>query len=130
MCTNEGRADRTLEGAHVRSVQRLSVPREVPLHVAMFDVWPVVAHDASKFCSNVLWCTIQNWERACVHVRVDRVNHVHESVLRDPVRRRVGHELAMERWPVMVYSVALSLLDNPLMFAASLTMTKAREAKT
>ena len=67
-------ADRVLEGSHVRSVQRLSVPREVPLHVAQFDVWPGVAHDAAKFLRNVLWCTIQNQEpgyqlsvtRACV----------------------------------------------------------------
>ena len=34
-------ADRVLEGAHVRPVQRLSVSREVPLDVAQFDVRPV-----------------------------------------------------------------------------------------
>ena len=61
-----------------------------------------VAHDAAKFLRNVLWCKIQNQEpgyqldvtRACVHVRVNRVDHVQEIVLRDPVRRSVGHELA------------------------------------
>ena len=31
-------ADRTLEGSHVRSVQRLCLPREVLLDVAQFDV--------------------------------------------------------------------------------------------
>ena len=55
-------ADRALEGAHVRPVQRLNVSREVPLDVAQFDVRPGVAHDAAKFCSNVLWRTIQNQE--------------------------------------------------------------------
>ena len=86
--------DRVLEGAHVRPVQRLSASREVPLDVAQFDVRQGVAHDAAKFRSNVLWRTVQNQEpgcefgvtRACVHVRVDRVDHVQESVLRDPVR--------------------------------------------
>ena len=89
-------ADRVLEGSHVRSVQRLCVPCEVPLDVAQFDVWPGVAHDAAKFLRNVLWCTIQNQEpgyqlgvtRAPVQVRVNRVDHVQEGVLRDPVRRR------------------------------------------
>ena len=71
-----------LEGSHVRSVQRLCVRREVPLDVAQFDVWPGVAQDASIFPRKVLWCTIQNQElgyqlsvnRACVHVRVNRVD--------------------------------------------------------
>ena len=113
-------ADRALEGAHVRPVQRLNVSREVPLDVAQFDVRPGVAHDAAKFCSNVLWRTIQNQEpgcelgvtRACVHVRVDRVDHVQESVLRDPVRRGVGHELARKVWSMRLYSVALLLMDD------------------
>ena len=104
-------ADRDLEGAHVRLVQRLSVSREVPLDVAQFDVRPGVAHDAAKFRSNVLWRTIQNQEpgcelgvtRACVHVRVNRVDHVQECLLRDSVRRRVAgaesvvHEGALGR---------------------------------
>ena len=47
-----------------------------------------------------------------MHVRVDRVDHVQESVLRDPVRRGVGHELAWERWSMRVYSVALLLVDD------------------
>ena len=71
-------ADRVLEGAHVRPVQRLSVSREVPLDVAQFDVRPGVAHDASKFRSDVLWRTIQNQEPGCE--LVDRVDHVQESV--------------------------------------------------
>ena len=82
-------ADRTLEGSHVRSVQRLCVHCEVPLDVAQFDVWRGVVHDAAKFLRNVLLCTIQNQEpgyqlsvtRACVHVRVNRVDHVLESVV-------------------------------------------------
>ena len=113
-------ADRVLESAHVRPVQRLSVSREVPLDVAQFDVRPGVAQDAAKFRSNVLWRTIQNQEpgcelgvtRACVHVRVDRVDHVQESVLRDPVRRGVGHELALECWSMRVYPVAHHLIDD------------------
>ena len=96
---------RALEDSNVRSVTRLSVLREVPFHVAQFDVWPGVAHDAAKFLRNVLWCTIQNQRqkyqlnetRACVHVRLNRVNHVQESVLRDTVRRRVGKEIGAER---------------------------------
>ena len=78
-------ADRVLEGAH--ATPRSSgccVSREVPLDAAQFDVRLGVAHDASTFGSNV----------------------------RDPVRRRVGHELARERWPVRVYSVALPLIDD------------------
>ena len=113
-------ADRVLEGAHVRPVQRLSVHSEAPLHVALFDVWPVVAHDAAKFLRNVLWSTNQNQEagcqlgvtRACVRVRVDRVDHVLESVLRDPARRGVGHELARKVWSTRVRSVTLPLIDN------------------
>ena len=113
-------ADRALKGAHARPVQRLSVSREVPLDVAQFDVRPGVAHDAAKFRSNVLWRTIQNQEpgyqlsvtRACVHVRDNRVDHVQESVLRDPVRRGVGHELARKVWSMRVHSVALPLVDD------------------
>ena len=113
-------AHRALEGARVRPVQRLNVSRENPQDVAQFDVWPGVAHDASKFRSNVLWRTIQNQEpgyqlgvtRACVHVRVNRVDHVQENVLRDPVRRRVGHELARKEWSMRVHSVALLLVDD------------------
>ena len=112
--------DRALESAHVHPVHRLSVSREVPLDVAQFDVRPGVAHDAAKFRSNVLWRTIQNQEpgcelgvtRACVHVRVDRVDHVQECLLRDPVRRGVGHELARKVWSMRVYSPALHLIDN------------------
>ena len=58
-------ADGVLEGSHVRSVQRLCVRCAVPL------LGVTTAH---------------------VHVRVNRVDHVQESVLRDPVRRSVGHE--------------------------------------
>ena len=83
-------ADRVLEGAHVRRVQRLSVSREVPLDVAQFDVRPGVAH-AAKFRSNVLWRSVEEQEPGCelgvtsarVHVRVD---HLQECLLRDPVR--------------------------------------------
>ena len=81
-------ADRVLEGSHVCSVQRLCVRCDVAL----------------------LGVT-----RARVHVRVNRVDHVdhvQESLLRDPVRRGVGHELAREHWPVRVYSVALLLTDD------------------
>ena len=103
------------------SVQRLGVSREVPLDVAQFDVRPGVADDAAKFRSSVLWRTVEEQEPGCelgvtsarVHVRVDRVDHVQVCLLRDPVRRGVGHELARERWPVRVYSVAL-LLTNDL----------------
>ena len=108
-------ADRVLEGAHVRPVQRLSLPRGVPLHVAQFDVWPGVAHDAP-----ILRRTIQNQEprcelgvtRACVHVRVSGVDHVQESVLRDPVRQGVGHEMTRKEWSMRVHSVTLPLKDN------------------
>ena len=124
--------DRVLEGAHVRPVQRLSVSREVPLDVVQFNVRPGVAHDAAKLRSNVLWRTIQNQEpgyelgvtRACVHVRVDRVDHVQESVLRDPVRRGVRHELAREVWSMRVHSVALPLIDNLCPHAASHVCSK------
>ena len=113
-------ADRVLEGAHVRRVQRLSVSREVPLDVAQFDVRPGVAHDASKFRSNVLWRRVEEQEpgcelgvtSACVHVRVDRVDHVQECLLRDPVPRGVGHELARKVWSMRVHSVALLLVDD------------------
>ena len=109
-------ADRVLEGAHVRPVQRLSVSREVPLDVAQFDVRP----DAAKFNSNVLWRTVEEQEQGCelgvtsarVHARVDRVDHVQECILRDPVRRGVGHELARKVWSMRVHSVALPLIDN------------------
>ena len=47
-----------------------------------------------------------------MHVRVNRVDHVQESVLRDPVRRRVGHELARKEWSVRLHSVGLPLMDN------------------
>ena len=125
-------ADRVLEGAHVRPVQRLSVSREFPLDVAQFDVRPRVAHDAAKFRSNVLWRTIQIQEpgcelgvtRECVNVRVDRVDHVQESVLRDPVRRGVGHELEREHWPVRVYSVALPIIDDLCPHTASHVCSK------
>ena len=113
-------ADRVLEGAHVRPVQRLSVSREVPLDVAQFVVRPGVAHDAAKFRSNVLWRTAEEQEPGCelgvisarVHVRVNRVDHEQECLLRDPVRQGVGHELARESWPVRVCSVALHLTDD------------------
>ena len=80
----------------------------------------VVAHDAAKFLRNVLWCTIQNQEPGCqlgVHqgvraCRVNRVDHVQESVLRDPVRRSVGHEPARKEWSVRLHSVGLPLTDN------------------
>ena len=69
--------------------------------------------------SNVLWCTIQNQEPgyqlsvtwARVHVRVNRVDHVQESLLRDPVRRRVGHGLARKEWSMRAHSVGLPLVD-------------------
>ena len=88
---------------------------------------PGVAHDAAKFRSNVLWRTIQNQEPGCelgvtsarVHVRVDRVDHVQECLLRDPVRRGVGHALARERWSMKVHSIGLPLIDNPCPHAAS-----------
>ena len=57
--------------------------------------------------------------RACVHVRVDRVDHVQECLLRDPVRRGVRHELARRVWSMTVYSAALPLLDNLCPHAAS-----------
>ena len=63
-------ADRVLEGLHVRLVQRLSVSREVPL----------------------LGVT-----RARVHVRVNRVDHVQESVLRGAGAERLVHEGALDR---------------------------------
>ena len=99
---------------HVRSWS------EVPLDVAQFDVWPGVAHDAAKFLRNVLWCKIQNQmpgyqlcvTKACLHVHVSRVDRVQESVLRVPVRPRVGHELVRKVWFMRVHSVALPPMDN------------------
>ena len=92
----------------------LSVLREVPLHVAKFDVCPGVAHDAARFLRNALWCTINlvpgyqlSITRGCVHVRANLIDHVQESVLRDPVRRRVGHDLARKEWSMRVHSVGL-----------------------
>ena len=125
-------ADRILEGSHVRSVLRLCVRCEVPLRVEQCDVWPGVAHDAAKFLRNVLWRTVQKQEpeyqlgvtRACVHVRVNRVDHVQESLLRDPVRRRVGHELARKLWSMMVPSVGLLLKNNLCPHAASLVCSE------
>ena len=81
---------------------------------------PGVAHDAAKFLRNVLWRTVEEQEPRCelgvtsarVHVHVDCVGHVQECLLRDPVRRGEKHELARERWPVRVYSVALPLIDD------------------
>ena len=43
---------------------------------------------------------------------VNRVDHVQESVLRDAVRRRVGHELARIEWSMRLHSVGLPLKDN------------------
>ena len=69
--------------------------------------------------------------RARVHVRVNRVDHVQESLLRDPVRRRVGHQLARKEWSMRVHSIGLLLIDNLCTcrlscFAASVTVTKAQ----
>ena len=90
-------ADRALEGSHVRSVQRLCVRCEVPL----------------------LGVT-----RARVNVRVDRVDHVQECLLRDPARRRVGHELARKEWSMKVHSIGLLLIDNLCPHAASRVCSK------
>ena len=87
-------ADRALEGSHVRSVQRLCVRYEVPL----------------------LGVT-----RARVHVRVD---HVQGSLLRDPVRRRVGHELVRKAWSMRVHSIGLLFIDNLCPHAASRVCSK------
>ena len=54
-----------------------------------------------------------------MHVRVNRVDHVQESVLRDPVRRKVGHELARKEWSMRVHSIGLHLIDNLYPHAAS-----------
>ena len=78
-------ADRVLEGTHVRPVQRLCVRCAVPL----FGV-----------------------TKARVHVRVNRVDHVQESVLRDPPRRSVGHELARKDWSMRAHSIGLLFIDN------------------
>ena len=50
--------------------------------------------------------------RARVHVRVNRVDHVQESVLRDPARRSVGHELARKDWSMRAHSIGLLFIDN------------------
>ena len=47
-----------------------------------------------------------------VHVRINRVDHAQECLLRDPVRRGVGHELARKLWSMRVHSVALPLVDD------------------
>ena len=57
-------------------------------------------------------------------VRVNRVDHVQESVLRGPVRRRVGDELARKEWSMRVHSVALHLIDNLCPHAASHVCSK------
>ena len=89
-------ADRPLEGSHVRSVQRLCVY-------------------AVKFrCS-------ASPGRACMSA-VDRVDHVQECLLRDPVRRRVGHELARKQWSMRVHSIGLLLINN-LCHAGTCTAT-------
>ena len=90
-------ADRVLEGAYVRPVQRLCVRYEVPL----------------------LGVT-----RARVHVRVNRVDHVQESLLRDPVRRKVGHELARKDWSMRVHSIGLLLIYILCPHAASHVCSK------
>ena len=124
-------ADRALEGSHVRSVQRLRVCSEVPMHVAQFDVRPG-AHDAAKFLRNVLWSTVQDQEPGCLlgvtsaraHVRVNCVDHVQECLLRDPVRRGVGHELARKEWSMRVHAIGLPLIDNLCPHAASHVCSK------
>ena len=93
---------------------------------------PGVAHDAAKFLRNVLWRTVEEQEPGCelgvtsarVHVRVDRVDHLQECLLRDPVRRGAGHELARERWSMRVYSVALPLIDDLCPHTASHVCSK------
>ena len=59
--------------------------------------------------------------RARVHVRVNRVDHVQESLLRDPVRRRVGRG---KSGPWGTHSVALSFIDNLCPHAASHVCSK------
>ena len=78
---------------------------EVPLHVAQFDVWRRVAHTCCGAQSSTRSQGISSASPGCVHVRVNRVDHVQESVLRDPVRRRVGHDLVRKEWSVRVHSV-------------------------
>ena len=57
---------------------------------------------------------------ARVHVRVDRVDHVQENILRDPVRRRVGHELTRKVWSMRVHSAGLRVhIDNLCPHAAA-----------
>ena len=62
-------------------------------------------HDAANSAAICLWAVTKE----CVHVRVDRVE---ECLLRDPVRRGVGHELARERQSMRVHSAALPLVDD------------------
>ena len=47
-----------------------------------------------------------------------------ESVLRDPVRRRVGHELARKERSMRLHSVGLPLTDNLCPHAASHVCSK------
>ena len=47
-----------------------------------------------------------------------------ESVLRDPVRRGVGHELARKEWSMRVHSVALTLMDKLCPHGASHVCSK------
>ena len=99
----------------------------------------MLRNSAATFCGR----TVEEQEpgcelgitRACVHVRVDRVDHVPECLLRDPVRRgvrtRAGaesvvHEGVLGRSSPHRQSVSTCRL---LVFAASVTVTKAREAK-
>ena len=74
-----------------------------------------------KFRSNVLWRTIQNQEPG---VRVNRFDHVQESVLRDPVRRGVGRELARKEWSMRVHPIGVPLMDNLCPPAASHVCSK------
>ena len=95
-------------------------------------VRPGVPHDAAKFRSNVLWRSVEEQEPGCeldvtsarVNVRVDRVDHVQESVLRDPVCQRVGHELARKEWSVRVHSIGILLVDNLCPHATSHVCSK------
>ena len=77
-------ADRVLEGSHVRLVQRLCVRCAVPL----------------------LGVT-----RARVHVRVNRVDHVQESVLRGAGAERLVHEGALDRSSFHRQSVSYAGLE-------------------
>ena len=62
--------------------------------------------------------------RARVHVRVNRVDHVQEWLLRDPVRRRVGHELAEKEWSMKAHSIGLLFIDILCPHAASRVCSK------